>query len=121
MVEDDDNESELLAGLLRIAGFEVATAIDGADAIDYLHRHQCPDFLLVDMMLPRCDGPTTIRRLRDEPAFNQLKIYAISGMTPDQVGFDYRASGVTRWFQKPLKPELLLRELSATRLEAVAV
>ncbi len=121
LVEDDHNECELLAGFFRLAGYQVATASDGADAIEYLHEHECPDVMLLDMMLPRCDGPTTIRRLRDEPAFNDLKIYAISGYTPDQVGFDYRASGVARWFQKPLNPELLLRELNATRLASVAV
>ncbi len=121
LVEDDHNECELLAGFFRLAGYQVATATDGCDALDYLHEHECPDVLLLDMMLPRCDGPTTVRRLRDEPAFNDLKIFAISGHTPDEVGFDYRASGVARWFQKPLNPELLLRELNATRLATVAV
>jgi len=121
LVEDDHNECELLAGFFRLAGYQVATAGDGSDAIDYLHRHERPDVMLLDMMLPRCDGPTTIRRLRDDPAFNDLKIYAMSGYTPDQVGLDCGASGVARWFQKPLNPELMLRELNATRLESVAV
>ena len=121
LVEDDHNECELLAGFFRLAGYQVATAADGSDAIDYLQQHERPDVMLLDMMLPRCDGPTTVRRLRDEPAFNDLKIFAISGHTPDEVGFDYRASGVARWFQKPLDPELLLGELSATRLASVAV
>jgi carbon storage regulator CsrA len=121
LVEDDHNECELLAGFFRLAGYQVATAGDGSDAIDYLHQHERPDVMLLDMMLPRCDGPTTIRRLRDDPAFNDLKIYAMSGYTPDQVGLDCSASGVARWFQKPLNPELLLRELNATRLESVAV
>jgi two-component system, OmpR family, response regulator len=121
LVEDDHNECELLAGFFRLAGYEVATAGDGSDAIDYLLQHERPDVMLLDMMLPRCDGPTTIRRLRDDPAFNDLKIFAMSGYTPDQVGLDCGASGVARWFQKPLNPELLLRELNATRLESVAV
>jgi two-component system, OmpR family, response regulator len=121
LVEDDHNECQLLAGFLRLAGYQVATANDGSDAIDYLHQNERPDVMLLDMMLPRCDGPTMIRRLRDEPAFHDLKIFAMSGYTPDQVGLDCSASGVARWFQKPLNPELLLRELNATRLESVAV
>ncbi|HEX4146917.1 MAG TPA: response regulator [Pirellulales bacterium] len=121
LVEDDHNECELLAGFFRLAGYQVATAGDGSDAIEYLHQHERPDVMLLDMMLPRCDGPTTIRRLRDDPAFNDLKIYAMSGYTPDQIGLDCSASGVARWFQKPLNPELLLREMNATRLESVAV
>ena len=38
LVEDDENESELLAGFLRLSGFEVDTAADGCDALDYLDR-----------------------------------------------------------------------------------
>ena len=47
LVEDDANESNLLAGYLRMTGFEVDTAGDGADALDYLHSHQRPDSRLV--------------------------------------------------------------------------
>jgi carbon storage regulator CsrA len=115
LVEDDDNECELLAGFFRLAGYQVATAGDGADAIDYLHDHEPPDVMLLDMMLPRCDGPTTIRMLRRDPALADLKIYAVSGYTPEEVGLDRKMAGVDRWFQKPLNPEVLLRELDASR------
>jgi carbon storage regulator CsrA len=113
LVEDDHNECELLAGFFRLAGYQVATAGDGADALDYLEHHEQPDLMLLDMMLPRCDGATTIRRVRDNPEYSNLKIYAMSGYTPDQLGLDCHTSGVARWFQKPLNPELLLKELDA--------
>jgi len=113
LVEDDHNECELLAGFFRLAGYDVATAKDGADALTYLQDHATPDLMLLDMVLPRCDGPTTIRMVRRDPALANLKIYAVSGYTPDQVGLDLKAAGVDRWFQKPLNPEALLRELNA--------
>src|SRR5262249_14378804 len=59
LVEDDTNERELLAGLLRLAGLDVATAGDGCDALDYLRTQGRPDVVLLDMMLPRCDGAAT--------------------------------------------------------------
>ena len=40
IVEDDDNERELLAGLLRCSGFDVSVAKDGEYAWDYLHNEQ---------------------------------------------------------------------------------
>ena len=113
LVEDDNNECELLAGFFRMAGYEVATASDGADAIDYLHGHETPDVMLLDMNLPRCDGPTTIRMVRRDPALSRLKIFAVSGYTPDQVGLNSREAGIQRWFQKPINPEALLREIQA--------
>lgn len=110
-----------MAGFFRMAGYQVATASDGSDALDYLAHHEQPDVLLLDMMLPRCDGPTTIRLLRGDPQYNQLNIFAMSGHTPDELGLDCRTSGVARWFQKPLNPELLLAELKSFRRNPVQV
>jgi carbon storage regulator CsrA len=112
LVEDDHNERELLAGFLRLAGLEVATAGDGADALDYLHRHDRPDVMLLDMVLPRCDGPTTLRAVRSEPALSGLKIFAISGHAPERFGLEQAGVRVDRWFSKPLSPEVLLRDLA---------
>jgi carbon storage regulator CsrA len=120
LVEDDSNECELLAGFFRLAGYEVATAGDGNDALDYLHGHETPDVMLLDMMLPRCDGPTTVKLVRRDPALSRLKIFAISGYTPEQIGMDCKSAGVDRWFQKPLNPEALLRELSATQTGSIS-
>jgi len=59
---DDRNECELLAAFLRLSGVEVATAGDGADALDYL-RAPPSRVVLLDMIMPRCDGPTTVRAI----------------------------------------------------------
>jgi carbon storage regulator CsrA len=111
LVEDDHNERELLAGFLRLAGYAVDTAGDGADALDYLRDQGRPDVMLLDMLLPRVDGPTTVQAVRRDPAYQGLKIFAVSGCPPDQ--FDLTAQGhVDRWFRKPIDPEALLRELN---------
>src|SRR5579875_2425624 len=49
VVEDNRNECELLAGLLRLAGLDVYTAGDGSAALDYLNSAGKPDFVLMDM------------------------------------------------------------------------
>ena len=84
VVEDDDNQCELLAGFLRQAGLDVATACDGAVSLKYLQTQARPDVLLLDMPLPRCDGPTTIRRIRSNPAYAGLKIFGVSGHAPER-------------------------------------
>jgi two-component system, OmpR family, response regulator len=113
VVEDDTNERELLAGFLRVAGLAVATAADGCDALEYLRSNPRPDLLLLDMVLPRCDGPSTIRAIRRDPAHDGLKIFALTGHAPDTFPPD-AAGGVTRWFHKPLDPEALLRDIELT-------
>jgi carbon storage regulator CsrA len=111
LVEDDSNERELLAGFLRMAGVDVATAGDGTDALDYLRGQEHPDVVLLDMVLPRCDGPTTVREIRRNPALAGMKIFAVTGHPPERFGLERGGAGVDRWFHKPLNPEALLRDL----------
>jgi carbon storage regulator CsrA len=112
IVEDNLNESELLASYLRLSGFQVDTARDGCDALSLLEAELRPDAILLDMRMPRCDGPMTINAIRANPDFRDLKVYAISGTSPDLLGIQRGPLGVDRWFPKPLNPEVLVRELS---------
>jgi carbon storage regulator CsrA len=119
LVEDDQNERELLAGFLRLSGLEVVTAGDGCDALDYLRSHTSgpPDVVLLDMALPRCDGPTTLREMRREPALRSVKVFALTGHSPEEFDLDPRAAGIDRWFHKPLNPQALLHGLKDTLAE----
>jgi CheY-like chemotaxis protein/sRNA-binding carbon storage regulator CsrA len=113
LVEDDDNERFLLAGFLRSSGFEVDSAGDGAEALTYLAASDKPDLILLDMLMPRCDGPTTVRTIRRNPHFAGMKIFAVSGTAPAELGVELGPQGIDRWFQKPLDPERLVGELQS--------
>ena len=101
-----------MASYLRLSGFQVDTARDGCDALSLLQAELRPDAVLLDMRMPRCDGPATISAIRANPDFRGLKVYAISGTSPDSLGVQRGPQGVDRWFPKPLNPEVLVRELS---------
>ncbi len=111
VVEDDRNECELLAGFLRLAGLDVHTAGDGAAALDYLQDQGKPDFVLLDMLMPNCDGPTAVRAIRRNPAYAGLRIFGVTGASVEQFHLDEGPDGIDHWFRKPLNPETLLREL----------
>jgi carbon storage regulator CsrA len=111
LVEDNANERELLARFLRLGGFEVDTAGDGADALDYLRGRGRPDVVLLDMGLPRCDGPTTVREIRRDGGLADLKIVAVSGHQPEEYGLLPGPGSVDRWFSKPVDPDALVRDL----------
>jgi CheY-like chemotaxis protein len=97
LVEDDGNQRELPAGFLRQSGLVVDTAGDGADALDYLRTRGTPDLVLLDMGLPRVDGPTTVREIRRDPAFAGLKIFGVTGRLPGEFDLAYGPAGVDRW------------------------
>jgi carbon storage regulator CsrA len=112
LVEDNPNECELLATFLRMADIDVDTAGDGADALEYLHARGRPDVVLLDMGLPRCDGKTTVRAIRRDPAYAGLKIFAVTARAPDEFDLTIGPGGIDRWFRKPLDPAALVRDLN---------
>ena len=112
LVEDEPNEREMLAGFLNLEGFDVTTVSNGLEAIDYLASNEKPDTILMDMQMPECDGPTAIRRIRENASFDQVKIFAISGSTPEEN--DSIVDDVNGWFMKPLNPVSLLDNLRST-------
>ncbi len=65
VVEDDPNIVELLSASLRFAGFEVAAATDGQQALR-LARDFRPDLMVLDVMMPGIDGFEVVRRLASE-------------------------------------------------------
>jgi two-component system, OmpR family, response regulator len=67
VVDDEPNIVELLSMSLRYAGFEVAAATNGREAIDTAHSFR-PDIVLLDVMLPDLDGFKVVQRLRGEGA-----------------------------------------------------
>ena len=112
IVEDDDNERELLAGYLRVSGFDVDTAVDGMQAMARLAEN-APDVVLLDMRMPRFDGQKTVSAIRANPDFRGLKLFAVSGTGPDDMNVTLGSNGVDRWFSKPLDPKTLVEVLRA--------
>ena len=63
VVDDEPSIVELLSASLRFAGFEVATATTGADALNKV-RELSPDLLVLDVMMPGLDGFAVAQQLR---------------------------------------------------------
>lgn len=112
VVEDNDNERELLAGYLRASGFDVDTAEDGLQAMIRLTEH-APDVVLLDMRMPRFDGRKTISAIRSNPDYNGMKLFAVSGVRPEEMNVTLGPGGVDRWFTKPVDPKGLLDAMRA--------
>lgn len=112
LVDDNKNETRLLASYLKLKEFDVETADNGADAVAYLARQPLPDVMVLDMNVPRFDGRWTVDEVRGDQRFDGLMIYAVSGIHPAEYGVEVGRQGVNRWFRKPLNPEELVREIT---------
>jgi two-component system, OmpR family, response regulator len=84
VVEDDPNILELLSASLRLAGFEVATATGGLEALQAVQRHR-PDLVVLDVMLPDLDGFDVARRLRTGEGRTPVLFLTARDATGDKV------------------------------------
>ncbi|MEM6777813.1 MAG: response regulator [Planctomycetota bacterium] len=112
LVEDQPNEREMLASILRLRDVDVATRANGTEAIDYFRFNDPPTHMLIDMQMPECDGATTLQTLQSEQLLRQTKVFVLSGNPPESYGVAIGEQNVERWFPKPLDPSVLVHALT---------
>lgn len=111
IVDDNTNEAELLAQLLNLHGYKTQVVSNGHAAIEWLHDHQSPDVVLMDMNMPELDGPATIQQIRKDQSLAQIRVFGVSGMDQKDAGVSTGSDGVDRWFTKPVDARQLVAEL----------
>ena len=113
LVEDQENEREMLAGILRMHGYQVITANDGVEAIDFLNQNDPPAFVLVDMRMPRGDGASVVRQIRDSSRLSGIRVYVVSGCSENEC--DLGDDIVDSWHMKPVNPRTLIDSMEINR------
>jgi len=84
VVDDEPNIVDLLATSLRFAGFEVATARNGSEALRLAPEFR-PDLLVLDVMMPGIDGFSVVRRLRQDGMSVPVVFLTARDATEDKV------------------------------------
>jgi DNA-binding response OmpR family regulator len=99
VVEDDPPIRDMLADVLQHAGYDVAQAVDGLEALHHLGERS-PDLIILDLMLPGMSGWQFLERSRDQLDRANIPVVILSAIKGSG---DYPASlGVAAWFNKPL-------------------
>jgi DNA-binding response OmpR family regulator len=110
VVDDQSSVRKLLQEYLTEQGFKVVTAPDGQTAI-YMARHELPDLILLDIMMPKMDGYQFQRQFRQERQTPVIILTAREEETDAVLGLDL---GADDYIIKPFR----MRELAA-RIRAV--
>jgi two-component system CheB/CheR fusion protein len=109
IVEDNDDNREMLAELLRSEGHAVWAADNGLDGTELILTHR-PDVALVDVGLPGLDGFSVANRVRDVTA-GLVRLVALTGYGLPQDRARATESGFDRHILKPVEPSVLFRVL----------
>jgi len=110
VVDDKANVRQLLSEYMTGQGFKVVTATNGREAL-YAARHETPDVILLDIMMPEMDGYEFLRAYRRERSSPVIIITAKEEETDAVLGLEL---GADDYVIKPFR----MRELAA-RVKAV--
>ena len=109
IIEDETDVADLLSLNLRKAGFRVSTAGDGASGLQKA-RDDRPDFIILDLMLPKMSGLEVCRILKSDTATARMPILMLTAKAEEIdriVGLEF---GADDYVTKPFSPrEIVLR------------
>jgi CheY-like chemotaxis protein len=104
IVDDEDDIREVAQiSLEMVAGWEVLTASSGSMGLKIARADQ-PDAILLDVMMPDMDGPTTFQKLREEPAIRQIPVILLTAKLQPADRKRFAELGVAGVLAKPFDP-----------------
>ena len=109
VVDDEPQIVRLVRAYLEEAGFRVVTASDGEQAL-YVARHEKPDLVVLDVLMPRMDGLEFTRRIRRERDVPIIMLTARAEETDRIVGLEL---GADDYITKPFSPREVVARVRA--------
>jgi CheY-like chemotaxis protein len=112
IIDDEDDIREVAAlSLESVAGWEVVTASSGSQGLARAVEHQ-PDAILLDVMMPGMDGPTTFRELRKNPATAKIPVLLLTAKVQSSDQRRFADLGVEAVLFKPFDPLTLSDQIA---------
>lgn len=106
-VDDSASMRQMVSFTLKSAGYNVVEAVDGQDAFEKAQGRSF-DLVLTDQNMPRMDGISLTKKLRETPQFKTTPILMLTTESSDQMKQAGRAAGATGWLVKPFDPTKLI-------------
>lgn len=107
LVEDDaDIQAVGRLALEAVGGFTVEVCSSGQEALNRVQSF-APDLVLLDVMMPEMDGPTTLGRLRSDPATSDIPVIFMTAKVQPAEVKSYQALGAMNVIAKPFDPMTL--------------
>ena len=113
LVDDENDIREVAAiSLEAVGGWQVCSASSGAEAISIALAEQ-PDAILLDVMMPGIDGPTTFKRLQADSRTRDIPVIMLTAKTQAADRESFEKLGVAGVLSKPFDPMSLPSQVAA--------
>ena len=111
-VEDDpDIRTVAQLALEAVGGFMLRACASGKEALDAVAAGYVPDMILLDVMMPEMDGPTTLARLRAlQSTARQPAVFMTAKVQPTEIAY-YKSLGARGVLAKPFDPMRLAQQV----------
>ena len=114
IVDDEDDIREVAQVSLELVGhYDVLTASSGRDGLERARAGR-PDAILLDVMMPDMDGPSTLAELRKDPATCDIPVVFLTAKTQAAERTRLAQLGAAGVLTKPFDPLKLAGEVAAT-------
>lgn len=110
VVDDERHIARFLEFVLTKAGYEVAIASNGEQALAAVEAFD-PDVVLLDLVLPGLPGLEVLKRLRADSRYAALAVMVLSAHSFGKVPAELREAGANAHCTKPISPSTLLKKL----------
>ncbi|MEP7338955.1 MAG: response regulator [Acidobacteriota bacterium] len=111
VVDDERHIARVLEFVLRKAGYEVAVAYDGEQALAEAQRFK-PDAMLLDLVMPKLSGLEVLKYLRADEQYANLIIAILTARSFEDVSEEIVTAGANIHCEKPVAPSTLFRKLA---------
>ncbi len=108
VVDDFDDTRLLLRTWLEKKGFRVVEADNGIEAVELAEKEQ-PDLIIMDVEMPRLDGLSATRKIREIEQLSGVPIVVVSAYGAEQFRAGALAAGCNEYVSTPFEPEDLER------------
>jgi two-component system alkaline phosphatase synthesis response regulator PhoP len=110
VVDDEPYMLRFIQILLERDGYEMIKAGNGREAVEVAMREN-PQLLIMDAMMPKMDGLTALRLLKQEPATRSIPVIMLTANPHKFSREEAESSGATIFLTKPFSPTQLLAEI----------
>jgi len=118
VVDDEDRNLRLMEALLIPLGYEVSFAHDGEEAIEAV-KSQCPDLILLDIMMPKMDGYEVARQIKADAVTKIIPIVMVTALQEVENRVKALEAGADDFLSKPIdKTEVRARVASLLKVKA---